>query len=67
MHASNDRGASQTSQALKKLERMLLEAAEKRSWGSIEIDLKEGRVYLLRQTVQIKPEEDYPLASNFRK
>lgn len=49
------------SQTLKKVEQLLQEAAAKRSWGSIEIDLKDGRVYLLRQTTQIKPEgEDYP-------
>jgi hypothetical protein len=47
-------------ETIKRLEKMLQEAKEKRSWGSIEIDLKDGRVYLLRQTVQIKPDEDYP-------
>ncbi len=41
----------------KKLERMLQEAQERRTWGRIEIDLKDGRVILLRQTAQFKPED----------
>lgn len=51
------------SQTLRKLEQMLLEAQQRRSWGSIEIDLKDGRVFLMRQTTQIKPEEDSPCAN----
>jgi len=55
-------------QTLKKVEQLLREAADKRSWGSIEIDLKDGRVFLLRQTTQIKPtDEDFPRAEPPRK
>lgn len=55
------------SQTLKKIEEMLQQAADRRTWGTIEVDLKDGRVYLLRQTTQTKIDEDYPRADNFRK
>lgn len=45
---------------LRQLERLLKEAAERRTWGSITIDLKEGQPFLIKQTIQTKPDEDYP-------
>ena len=50
---------------LAKVESMLREAAEKGSWGTIEIDLKEGRPYMVRQTIQSRiDEETNPNVSN---
>ena len=49
---------------LKKLEALLNEAAAKRTWGEIQIDLKDGKPILIRQTVQMKLHEDYPSGSN---
>ena len=48
--------------ALKKVEAMLQEAATRRTWGQIEIHLKDGHPILLRQTIQSKF-EDYPDAA----
>ena len=45
---------------LKKLEALLNEAAAQRTWGEIQIDLKDGKPILIRQTVQMKLHEDYP-------
>jgi len=45
---------------LKKIETMLTEAAATRTWGEIQIDLKDGKPILIRQTVQIKINEEYP-------
>ena len=43
------------------IEDMLRDAKAKRTWGSIEIDVKDGRPVLVRQTVQSKVEdEEYP-------
>lgn len=49
---------------LKKLEALLNEAAAQRTWGEIQIDLKDGKPILIRQTVQMKLHEDYPSGSN---
>jgi uncharacterized radical SAM superfamily Fe-S cluster-containing enzyme len=49
------------SQVLKQIEQMLAEAQRKRSWGSVEVDFKDGEPYLVRQTIQSKPKpEDLP-------
>jgi hypothetical protein len=44
---------------IQKLEALLAEAAEKRTWGAIEIQLKQGIPILVRTTTQEKL-EDYP-------
>jgi hypothetical protein len=44
---------------MKKLDEMLAEAQEKRSWGEIVIILKNGQPILLKKTIQEKV-EDYP-------
>jgi hypothetical protein len=55
---------SVNSKVLKKIEAMLAEAAAQRMWGDIQIDLKDGRPILIRQTVQTRIHEDYPSVSN---
>ncbi|MBB5056913.1 hypothetical protein HDF16_001598 [Granulicella aggregans] len=45
---------------LKQLEDLLSDAALARSWGAIEIDLKDGKPILIRHTKQFKVDEDYP-------
>jgi hypothetical protein len=55
------------SDTLRKVEQILREAEQKRSWGSVEIDLKDGRVYLIRQTVQIKPEDSPVYARKYQR
>ena len=50
---------------VKKLERMLADAREKRSWGEIAITLKEGVPQVIRLTIQEKV-EDTP-ANDYRK
>jgi hypothetical protein len=47
-------------ETIKKLQTMLQEAQARRSWGTIEVDLKDGVPYLLRQTIQTKIEETHP-------
>jgi len=42
---------------MKKLDEMIDEAREKRSWGEITIVLKDGKPVLLRKTTQEKVEE----------
>lgn len=54
------------SKVLKKIEVMLLDAASQRTWGDIQIDLKEGKPILIRQTVQVKIHEEYPGANQNR-
>jgi hypothetical protein len=44
---------------IQKLAALLAEAAEKRTWGAIEIQLKQGIPILVRTTTQEKL-EDYP-------
>jgi len=44
---------------IQKLEALLAEAAKKRTWGAIEIQLKQGPPILVRTTTQEKL-EDYP-------
>ncbi|MGA7766018.1 MAG: hypothetical protein WCA27_07300 [Candidatus Sulfotelmatobacter sp.] len=51
------------SKALKKIEGMLAEAAARRTWGEIQIDLKDGKAILIRQIIQTKINEEYPGAS----
>lgn len=53
-------------EALKKVEQMLQDARAKRTWGTIEISLKDGHAYLLKQTTQTKIEEESP-SSAYRK
>lgn len=53
-----------TSKVLKKIEAMLVEASAQRTWGEIQIDLKDGKPILIRQTVQMKVQEDYPSVSS---
>lgn len=49
---------------LTKLERMLSEAAARRTWGGIEIELKDGQPTIIRQTIQTKAaDEDTPNAN----
>jgi hypothetical protein len=55
-----------SNQLMKNLERMLQEASDKRLWGCISIDLKDGRPFLVKHTIQLKPEEDYPYVSTSR-
>lgn len=55
-----------TSKVLKKIEAMLVEASAQRTWGEIQIDLKDGKPILIRQTVQMKVQEDYPCANQSR-
>ena len=45
---------------LKELGMILDDAAAKRLWGEVTVDLKDGKVILLRQTIQQKIDEDYP-------
>ena len=52
---------------LQKVEKMLQEAADKRTWGNISIDLKDGKPLLIKQTIQTRAEEDYPYGNTFRK
>ena len=49
---------------LKKLERMLKEAAANNTWGGIEIELKNGKPTVIRQTIQTKADEETPNATN---
>jgi hypothetical protein len=49
---------------LKKLERMLQDAASQGTWGSIELELKNGKPTIIRQTIQTKADEEYPNATN---
>jgi hypothetical protein len=49
---------------MKKIEAMLADAAQQKTWGCIEIDLKDGRPILLRQTTQTKINEDFPNGSS---
>lgn len=49
---------------IRKLERMLNEAAERSTWGSIEIELKNGQPTVIRQTIQTKADEEYPNATS---
>ena len=52
---------------LKKLKAMLIEAAAQHAWGDIHIDLKDGKPILIRETKQIKiNNEDYPDAGYSR-
>jgi hypothetical protein len=44
---------------IQKLQALLAEAAEKRTWGAIEIQLKQGVPILVKTTTQTKL-EDYP-------
>jgi hypothetical protein len=48
---------------LKKLETMLVDAAAQKTWGDIQIDLKDGRPILIRQTIQTKIHEECPNGS----
>jgi hypothetical protein len=48
------------SKLLKKLEALLAEAAAKRTWGEIQIDLKDGRPILMRTITQQKLDEEHP-------
>ena len=50
-------------EALQKIESLLTESATTRAWGAIEIDIKDGRVTLIRQTKQFKV-EDTPAYAN---
>jgi hypothetical protein len=43
---------------------MLTEAAARRTWGGIEIELKDGKPTVIRQTIQTKADEDTPNATN---
>lgn len=45
---------------LVKIEAMLTEAAAQRMWGEIQIDLKDGKPILIRQTIQTKIHEECP-------
>jgi hypothetical protein len=50
---------------LRKLETMLNEAAARGTWGGIEIELKDGKPTVIRQTIQTKAaDEDTPNATN---
>lgn len=51
------------SKLLKKIEAILVEAAVQKTWGDIQIDLKDGKPILIRQTIQTKIHEDYPSGS----
>jgi hypothetical protein len=43
---------------------MLVVAAVQKTWGDIQIDLKDGKPILIRQTIQTKIHEDYPSGSS---
>ena len=46
---------------MQKLELMLSEAETRRAWGTIEVELRNGRPTLVRQTIQTKlTDEDTP-------
>jgi hypothetical protein len=49
---------------LQKLEQMLREAASRNTWGAIEIELKNGKPTVIRQTIQTKADEEFPDATN---
>jgi hypothetical protein len=51
-----------TSDVLEKVREVLTEAGTKKSWGSLQVDVKNGEPYLLRWTVQEKLEENSPNA-----
>ena len=52
------------SKQLRRLEAILVEATAKRTWGEIQIDLKDGKPILMRTTIQAKIfDEDRPDAS----
>jgi uncharacterized radical SAM superfamily Fe-S cluster-containing enzyme len=49
---------------LAQLESMLSDAKSKRTWGSIEIEVKDGRPTIVRQTIQSKvTDEEFPNVS----
>ena len=49
---------------IQKIESMLSEAENRRAWGTIEIELKNGRPTLVRHTIQTKlTDEDSPDAN----
>jgi hypothetical protein len=49
------------SETLKRIEQLLLEAQARRTWGTIEVSLRDGQAVMLRQMTQTKLEEDkYP-------
>ncbi|MGA8621497.1 MAG: hypothetical protein WB660_23600 [Candidatus Sulfotelmatobacter sp.] len=48
---------------IKKLERLLNEAKERGTWGSVEIELKNGQPTVIRQTIQTKADEEIPNAT----
>jgi hypothetical protein len=50
---------------IQKLQALLAEAAEKRTWGAIEIQLKQGVPILVKTTTQTKL-EDYPSEASSR-
>lgn len=52
---------------LRKLETLIDEAGRARTWGSIEIELRDGVPKLLRKTNQEKLTEDTPRASQYQR
>jgi len=49
---------------LSQIEKMLQEAANKRSWGEIQVEIKDGKPTVIRQTIQTKADEESPNATN---
>jgi len=48
---------------LRKIEKMLADASAHRIWGGIEIELKDGKPTVIRQTIQTKADEEIPDAA----
>jgi len=51
--------------ALKKVESWLRDARDTRRWGSLTIKVKDGSLFLIETTNQIKPGEDSPDGNRF--
>jgi hypothetical protein len=52
---------------IQKLQKMLQEAEARRTWGNIEISLRDGQAVLLRQMTQFKLEEEQSPNAYYRK
>jgi len=51
-------------QTLQQIETWLRDAKERRLWGQLTIDIKDGSAYLMRSTVQTKLDEDQTRADS---
>jgi hypothetical protein len=56
-----------TKPVITQIEQMLADSASSRTWGTIEIDIRDGRATLIRQTTQYKVEDNPAHASSNRR